>query len=301
MFRNNQMSNQTMNEEPTHSNSQGCHSENITTVETGDLDAPLLPILKIPNSFRKQMNSKTDNIIVEDHSNFRVIFYVEKEFLYEASIFYPHYLIAYKEFLKGYLKTINPLLFPQKDILKPYSCLETIIYLNNLKLQEQYENQKYLHLNSGYLNSDSRVRELFLFYGNSSCLVNKAASEGFSAVNFLSSEKGSLFGSGIYFSTSPQISLNHGPCLLLCKILVGIAETHIFNLAPTKPLEKMSDSCDTRIISFGNINVLHIVKNPIQILPYAIIHLKSDYVRKMDCQLIFNRHYELCYQDSSNI
>ena len=74
-----------MNEESIHSNSQGCHSENIATVETGELDPPLLPILKIPNPFRKQLDSKyIDNIIMEDHSNFRVIFY----FLYETSIFY---------------------------------------------------------------------------------------------------------------------------------------------------------------------------------------------------------------------
>ena len=285
-----------MNEESIHSNSQGCHSENIATVETGELDPPLLPILKIPNPFRKQLDSKyIDNIIMEDHSNFRVIFYVDKEFLYETSIFYPYYLIAHKEFLTGYLRSINPILFPQKDILKPYNCLQTIIYLNNLKLQEQYENQKHLHLSSGLLNSDSRVKEILLFYGSSTCLVNRTASQGFSAVNFLSREQGSLFGDGIYFSRLPQISLNHGNCLLLCKVLVGTAETHIFGSAPSKPLGRIPDNCDTRIISFENENVLHIVKNPIQILPYAIIHLKSDHVKKMDRQLVFNKHYELCY------
>ncbi len=89
------------------------------------------------------------------------------------------------------------------------------------------------------------------------------------------------FISGIYFSQFPAVSLPFGQ-LLLCRVLPGkveeLSETHGGSLCNTE----IADGFNSRRIVNGKWDgipghsIIHIVKDPAQILPYCVIHLDDE-------------------------
>merc|ERR1719244_1344563 len=82
-----------------------------------------------------------------------------------------------------------------------------------------------------------------------------------------------LFGRGIYFFEFPVVSLMYGSGLLLCKVLLGTCET--FHPRGEIPGD-IPDMFDSRVIIKDGMGIVHVVKNPAQILPYCRIKLKSQ-------------------------
>ena len=82
-----------------------------------------------------------------------------------------------------------------------------------------------------------------------------------------------VFGSGIYFSELPAVSLMYGGGLLLCKVMVGSCE--MFKPKGEIPPD-IPDMFDSREVIKDGVGVLHVVKKPSQILPYCVIKLREE-------------------------
>jgi len=122
------------------------------------------------------------------------------------------------------------------------------------------------------------VTELFLFHGSTETSIESIVKNNFD-ITILPNDgvrkKNMLFGTGFYFSELPYVSLVYGSALLLCKVLIGSYEEYLPN-GSTPP--EIPDQFDSRIVIKDGIKVVHCIKKPEQILPYAIINLRKDFL-----------------------
>ena len=161
-------------------------------------------------------------------------------------------------------------------------AIESISYIENDELLSKYEFQRQLFVNQGKVSEDGRVHEFLLFHGTAISSLDSILSNNFK-VDALPTQKNTShetrkkamkFGSGIYFSEIPSISLMYGNGLLLCKVMLGSCE--VFN--PEKSsLHQIPEEYDSREVQAQDKQgVIHIVKNPSQILPYCVIELRKQ-------------------------
>ena len=105
------------------------------------------------------------------------------------------------------------------QVRNPDDSIDSIDYIKNLHLEEEYEKQK-----ARFVKEGKEPKEMLLFHGTAVVNVDSILKENFKLGN-QDKEKRSVFGEGIYFSEMPAVSLMYGNGLILCKVLLGNCET----------------------------------------------------------------------------
>ena len=184
-----------------------------------------------------------------------------------------HFYIAKEIFHRNVDKNSNKDL-PRKIVNNHFDAIESIVHIQNQENEEKFSNLKIKFENEGKVDRYGNATEKLLFHGTSDVSINLIAENNFS-LSALPAERGKvmLFGRGIYFSELPGVSLMYGNMLLLCKVLLGKSQRYYPNgdVPPEIP-----DEFDSRIVMKDGLEVVTVVKNPEQILPYCIIYLKQD-------------------------
>lgn len=114
---------------------------------------------------------------------------------------------------------------------------------------------QHIHINRFLFqtNEDGNVDEVLLFHGSSLESIQSIAMRNFQVDTKPSDgqrSKSMLFGSGIYFSQLPFVSLVYGTGLILCKVLTGKTEKYFPN-GSTPP--EINQEVDTRIVMKDNL------------------------------------------------
>ena len=224
----------------------------------------------------------------KENGNIRPKYFTKHQIFPSQEMFVPpdqmlHYYIASNHFFKMISKPINKACFI-KEISDPSEAIESITYVQNKTLEEAFENQKRRFKEEGKVDAYGNVRETLLFHGTSEESIENIIDVNFcvdfkpSVVDGTSRKKAMMFGKGIYFSELPGVCLNYGAKILLCKVLTGKCEN--FNPCGNYP-PPIPDCFDSREIVRNGARIVHVVKNPAQILPYCIINLKQG-VLKLD-------------------
>ena len=161
-------------------------------------------------------------------------------------------------------------------------AIDNITYIENIKLQKEYENQRLSFKYQGKVDSSGKVEELLLFHGTTWSCVRQIANDNFNidahpqqlTTSNKPRIKSMFFGRGIYLSNIPALSLIYGNALILCKVLPGRTETIITQR--TAP-PTISEAFDSRNITIdGKTSIIHMVPRTSQVLPYCIIQLKKQ-------------------------
>ena len=184
-----------------------------------------------------------------------------------------HYFIASKLFYQRLMRIKNPAL-PRKTINEPWNALNSVVYIRNPKMETQFEAMKSKFKTEGKVNAFGDVEETMVFHGTSNENLNQIVENNFSLDHLpTDKEKLTFFGRGIYFSPLPGVSLMYGTGLLLCKVILGKCERYYPNgsLPPEIP-----EGYDSRVIMRDGEEIVTVVKQPAQILPYCCLNIKQD-------------------------
>ena len=155
----------------------------------------------------------------------------------------------------------------------PHDAVSSFDFVMNQSLEEAYTRQREIFRNEG-----KTIREVFLFHGTAAANVDSILRENLSME--LSSEqqckeRKRLFGKGIYFSQYPAVSLMYGNGLILFKVLLGNCE--LFTPKPLSKQPEIPEIFDSREVrAVDGSSVIHVVKEPSQVLPYCVVQLKSE-------------------------
>ena len=185
-----------------------------------------------------------------------------------------HYYISTKLFYQNIEKCTNKDL-PRKTVRDAWNSLETVVFVKNSKLETKFEEIKAKFKLEGKVDAYGNVSELLLFHGTSNESINKIVEHNFCLDQKPDGprNKMTLFGHGIYFSELPGVSLMYGTGLLLCKVILGKSQRYHPNGSPPP---EIPDEFDSRVVIKDGIEVVSVVKNPAQILPYCILNIKQD-------------------------
>ena len=185
-----------------------------------------------------------------------------------------HYYFSTKLFYQNIEKCTNKDL-PRKTVRDAWNSLETVVFVKNSKLETKFEEIKAKFKQEGKVDAYGNVSELLLFHGTSNESINKIVENNFCLDQKPDGprNKVTLFGHGIYFSELPGVSLMYGTGLLLCKVILGKSQRYIPNGSPPP---EIPDEFDSRVVIKDGIEVVTVVKNPAQILPYCIMNIRQD-------------------------
>ena len=192
-----------------------------------------------------------------------------------------HSYIAGYQFHKMITKSTSAPI-AMRTILNFSDAIESISYIENDALTFIYEAQRELFKKQGKINEYGKVDEMLLFHGTNESSIDRILSSNFlvdampiqQCTGYESRKKNMLFGRGVYFSEMPSVSLMFGNGLILCKVLIGSCE--VFKPNGSIP-DDIPNQFDSRVVQgIDKQSVIHVVKNPDQILPYCIIKLKNQ-------------------------
>ena len=150
------------------------------------------------------------------------------------------YLLATKVFFQNVKKRSKSELL-RKEINNHWDAIESIVYIQNKKLETEFEKQRRTFEEEGKVDKYGLVPEMHLFHGTTNESINKIVDNNFCINHQNSSKTGTklmLFGTGkifrnffgktkilfilgVYFSELPGVSLMYGGSLILCKVLPG--------------------------------------------------------------------------------
>ena len=192
-----------------------------------------------------------------------------------------HSYIAGYQFQKMIMKTTSAPV-AMRTILNISDAIHSIVYIENDEIMMKYEKQKQLFKEQGKVNNRGEVDELLLFHGTSVSNLDKILSTNFDLdanpiqqhINKETRQKNMMFGRGVYFSEIPSVSLMYGNGLLLCKVMLGACD--VFKPQGIFPPDLAEEFDSREIQDVDNFGAIHVVKNPNQILPYAVIQLKKQ-------------------------
>ena len=218
-------------------------------------------------------------------------FYPSRQHDFDTDKVHHSYIAGY-QFHKMITKTTSAPI-AMRTILNMSDAIESITYIENDESTMQYEEQRKLFKQQGKVNKDGKVDEMLLFHGTAISSLDNILASNF-VVDAIpvqqntmneTRKKTMMFGRGVYFSEMPSVSLMYGNGLLLCKVMLGSCEVFRPQGAPPPDIPDMFDSREIQTSSEQQ-GVIHVVKNPVQILPYCVIQLKS--------QSLTTRHVKPC-------
>ena len=217
----------------------------------------------------------------ENRPKYRIYkFYPSREHDFDSDKVHHSYIAGY-QFHKMITKTTSAPI-AMRTILNMSDAIESITYIENDEAMVKYEKQRELFKEQGKVNDQGKVDELLLFHGTAVASLDNILSSNFvldaapiqQNSNQETRKKTMMFGKGVYFSEMPSVSLMYGNGLVLCKVMLGSCE--VFRPQGISPPD-IPDEFDSREIqATDKLGVIHVVKNPIQILPYAVIQLKGQ-------------------------
>lgn len=207
-------------------------------------------------------------------------FIPSREHEFEMGKVYHSYIAGY-QFHKMIMKTTSAPM-AMRTILNISDAIHSINYIENDEIMMKYEKQRQLFKEQGKVNNHGEVDELLLFHGTSVANLDKILSSNFNLdanpiqqhYNKETRQKNMMFGKGVYFSEIPSVSLMYGNGLLLCKVMLGACE--VFKPHGIIPPDIAEEFDSREIQDNDNFGVIHVVKNPDQILPYTVIRLKKQ-------------------------
>ena len=203
----------------------------------------------------------------------RTVFIPSEEQSYLCLPQFIFYLMATKIFYQNADKSSNDPKLPRKRIINHWDSLDSLVHINNPDLEKNFENQKQLFENQGKVDKYGNVPELLLFHGTTHENINKIVVDNFKIDNLpMNRGKLMLFGSGVYFSELPGVSLMYGESLILCKVLLGKCQKYYPN-GQTPP--EIPEDFDSRVIIREGLEVVTVVKKASQILPFCIFNIKN--------------------------
>jgi len=203
----------------------------------------------------------------------RTVFITSEENSYSSLPQFIFYLMATKIFYQNADKSSNDPKLPRKKIIRHWDSLDSIVHINNQDLERNYENQRQLFENEGKVDKYGNVPELLLFHGTTNENINKIVEDNFN-IDILPMNRGKLmlFGTGVYFSELPGVSLMYGESIILCKVLLGKCQKYYPNgLTPPE----IPEDFDSRVIIREGLEVVTVVKKASQILPFCIVNIKK--------------------------
>ena len=119
---------------------------------------------------------------------------------------------------------------------------------------------------------------MFLFHGTAVANIDSILRENLSLEHSTEQhvkERKRLFGEGIYFSQYPAVSLMYGNGLILFKVLLGNCQ--LFTPKPQTKQPEVPEMFDSREVKASDgSSVIHVVKNPSQVLPYCVVQFKNE-------------------------
>ena len=155
----------------------------------------------------------------------------------------------------------------------PHNAVSSFDFVKNQSLEEAYTRQKEIFRNEG-----KTIREVFLFHGTAVANIDSILRGNLSLEHSIEQEgkeRKRLFGEGIYFSQYPAVSLMYGNGLILFKVLLGNCE--LFIPKPQTKQPEIPDMFDSREVTAADgSSVIHVVKNPMQVLPYCVVQFKNE-------------------------
>ena len=142
-------------------------------------------------------------------------------------------------------------------------------YIENKALEEQFKAKKV------ELQSDGKdTRELLLFHGTSQSNVHDICKGNFN----LELSNRFLFGRGIYFTKCPNVGLQYGQDLILCRVLPGLEQGITKRDENSK--QNLQEGFDSLEIDWTNNNDpgsnAFVIQSTKQILPYCIIRTEHS-------------------------
>jgi len=199
----------------------------------------------------------------------------EESFLQDPEII--HYLRASSLFYQN-VEKINSEELPRKLFLEPWSSLESVVYVHNPDIEMAFETLKEKFKSEGKVDKYGNVSETLLFHGTTNESLNLIIEQNFSLEHRPALRKKlMLFGTGIYFSELPGVSLMYGEKLLLCKVILG--KVQFYKPDGSTPPE-IPEDFDSRVILRDGLEVVTVVKNPDQIVPYCAIVIKEGRIQQ---------------------
>ena len=155
----------------------------------------------------------------------------------------------------------------------PEDAVSSFDFIKNPGLEELYVKQKEIFRKEG-----RETREVYLFHGTAVANIDSILEENLSpdfTPKHQGEEKKKVFGEGIYFSQYPAVSLMYGNGLILFKVLLGNCE--LFTPKPLAKQPEISEIFDSREVrAVDGSSVIHVVKNPMQVLPYCVVQFKNE-------------------------
>merc|ERR1712126_125273 len=219
----------------------------------------------------------------------RSVFICSEEQSYMENEHFLHYLLTAKTFHQNIDKNSRSEL-PRKKIMNHWDALESIVYVKNKTIEVEFNEQKAKFSRQVKVDKYGKVPEYFLFHGTANENINIIIEDNFDIChNPDDRSKSMLFGRGVYLSQLPGVSLMYGEGLLMCKVILGKCQKYYPNGQTPPPIP---DGYDSRIVIKDGMEVVCVVKNPSQILPYSIINIKPDRVLQSGTWSMRNQEQE---------
>ena len=137
-------------------------------------------------------------------------------------------------------------------------------YIENKNLEDQFNAKK-----EDFRFANRDANEVLLFHGTSPGNTDNICTGNF----ILQVSNRFVFGRGIYFSKCPNVSLQYGKDLILCRVLLGLKQnTTTWDKENKQTLQKDFDSLEIDWMSKNDpgSNAL-VIRSPEQVLPYCVI------------------------------
>lgn len=217
----------------------------------------------------------------ENQLKYRIYkFFPSREHDFDTEKVHHSYIAGY-QFHKMITKTTSAPI-AMRTILNMSDAIESITYIENDEAMTKYEKQRELFKQHGKVNENGKVDEVLLFHGTAVASLDNILSSNFildaapiqQNSNQETRKKTMMFGKGVYFSEMPSVSLMYGNGLLLCKVLLGKCE--VFRPQGLAPPDIPEEFDSREVVAMDKEGVIHVVKSPDQILPYAVIQLKNQ-------------------------
>ena len=227
----------------------------------------------------------------------RSVFICSEEQSYMNNKDFMQYLLTIKTFHQNIDKSSNNDL-PRKKVMNHWDALDSIVCVKNRSNEDAFNEQKIKFSREGKVDKYGKVPEYFLFHGTANENINMIIEDNF-VINHNPSDrsKAMLFGRGIYLSELPGVSLMYGEGLLMCKVILGKCQKYFPNGGTPPPIP---EGYDSRIVIKNGMEVVCVVKDPSQILPYSIVNIKPDRIIQTGTWTIGSQEQEQPAQGNNN-
>ena len=108
-----------------------------------------------------------------------------------------------------------------KEIENPADAIASLELIEN-EVQSAYFSACQAEFRDTYPSTPSAFKEVLLFHGTNSCNIRSIFEDNFDlGAEPVGRDKRSVYGHGVYLSQFPEVALNYGDTLVVCRVLLG--------------------------------------------------------------------------------